>query len=211
MNLFVCNYMNLVVNVLHMLLMLSPSMSTALSSIMQTFLMNLVISTFTLVSDWFVSVVRVILPCMLWQLHLCRLLCRKLCMSFFRVFLAELGLIPFKLELTFTFLSLWSVGTSHAHSLTHCINHILSTDRVILLASMRHRGQGITLRPTAWTPTLNGLRSNWEFLLGRSPWHVGGSSTINTMRPHYDMRWFHPSLKNSPLLYRITRLVSTRC
>ena len=95
------------------------------------------------------------------------------------VFLAELGLIPFNLELTFTFLSLWSVRTSHTPSLTHCISHTLVTDRVILLASVQHHSQGITLRPTARTPTPNGLRSNCDFLPRRSPWHVGGSNTIN--------------------------------
>ena len=95
------------------------------------------------------------------------------------VFLAELGLIPFNLVLTFTFPSLWSVGTSHTHSLTHCINHTLATDRVILLASVRHHGQGITLWPTAGTPTPNSQRSNWDFLLGISPWHVGRYNTVN--------------------------------
>ena len=95
------------------------------------------------------------------------------------VFLAKLGLIPFSLELTFTFFSLRSVRTSHTPSLTHCINHTLATDKVILLASVRHHGQGITLRPTIGTPTPNGLTSNWDFLLGRSPWHFGRSKTVN--------------------------------
>jgi len=44
--------------------------------------LNLVISTVTLVSNWSMSVVHVILPCMLWLSHLCQLLCRNLCMSF---------------------------------------------------------------------------------------------------------------------------------
>jgi len=61
------------------------------------------------------------------------------------VFLAELGLIPFNSELTFTLISPLYVRTSHTPSLTHCISHFLATDRVILLASVRHRGQGITL------------------------------------------------------------------
>jgi len=77
------------------------------------------------------------------------------------------------------------VGTSHAPSLTHYSGHTLATDRVILLASMRHCGEGITLRPTIGTPTLNDLRSTWDFLPGRSPWHVGGSSTVNTFLQGY--------------------------
>jgi len=179
MNWFACNYMNLVVNVLHTLLILSPSMSTALSNIRQTFLMSLAISTVTLISDWSASVIRVILPCC------CDFRIRVECSTksyacpLCVVFLIKLGLIPFNLELTFTFLSLRSVGTSRTHSLTLCINHTLTTDRVILLASVWHCGQGITLRPTARTPTTNGLRFNWDFLLRRSPWHVGGSSTVN--------------------------------
>ena len=71
------------------------------------------------------------------------------------------------------------VRTSHSPSLTHFRGHTLATNIVILLASMRHRGQGITLRPTAGTPTPNGMMSNWDFLQGRSPWHVGGSNTVN--------------------------------
>ena len=50
------------------------------------------------------------------------------------MFLAELGLIPFNLELTFTFIYFQSVRTSHTPSLTHCISHTLSTDKVILLS-----------------------------------------------------------------------------
>jgi len=69
------------------------------------------------------------------------------------------------------------VRTSHAPSFTHCNYHTLATNRVILLACVRNRGQGITIRPTAGSPTPNGLRSNWDFLSRRSPWHVGGSST----------------------------------
>jgi len=145
MNWFVCNYMNLVVNVLHMLLMLSPSVLTTLPDIRQTFLMNLAISTVTLVSDWSVSAVCVILPCCcdyrIWVDCSARSCACPLC----GVFLAELGLIPFNLELIFTFLSLRSVGTSRTHSLTLCISDTLATDRVILLAFVRHRGQGIML------------------------------------------------------------------
>ena len=107
----------------------------------------------------------------------------------FGVFLAELGLIPFNLELTFTFLSLRSVGTSRTHSLTLWINHTLATNRVILLAFARQRGQGITLRPTTRTPTPNGLRSNWDFSLGRCPWHAGGSSTINIYGARRRAKW----------------------
>ena len=76
------------------------------------------------------------------------------------VFLAELGLIPFNLELTFTYLPIGSVGTSHTPSLTHYISHTLSTDRVILLAFVRNHSQGIIIQPTARTPTPNFLRSN---------------------------------------------------
>jgi len=61
------------------------------------------------------------------------------------VFLAELELIPFNLELTFTLISPLCVRTSHTPSLTHGISHTLATDRVILLTSMRHHSQGITL------------------------------------------------------------------
>ena len=61
------------------------------------------------------------------------------------VFLAELGLIPFNLELTFTFHSLQSVRTSRTHSLTLYISQSLTTDKVILLVSVRQRDQGITL------------------------------------------------------------------
>jgi len=95
------------------------------------------------------------------------------------VFLAMLGLIPFNLELTFTSSPLRSVRTSHTPSLTHYITYTLTTIRVILLTSVQHRGQGITLRPTVWTPTWNDLRSNWDFIQGRCPWHVGGSNTVN--------------------------------
>lgn len=179
MNWSVWNYMNIIVNVLHMFLMLSPSMSTTLLDTKQAFLMNLIILTITLLLDWSMSVVRVILPCMLGLLHPCRLLCQKLCLSFVWCVPNLVGLIPFNLELTLTFLSLWSVGTSHTHFLTHCISHTLATHRVILLASVRHRGQGITLRTVIGAATPNYLRYNWDLLQGRSPWHVGNSSTVN--------------------------------
>jgi len=70
------------------------------------------------------------------------------------------------------------VRTFHSPSLTRCSSHTLVTDRVNLIASMWHHGQGITLRPTVGTPTPNSLRSNWDFLPGRSPWHVDKSNTV---------------------------------
>lgn len=183
MNWFTCNYINLVVNVLYMLLMLSPSMSTSLLDIRRTFHLKLSITTISLISNW-----SVCCTCYLtlydetvaseWttsseSVHV--LLC---C-----VFLAKLGLIHFNLELTFTSFPLQSVETSHTPPLTHYISHTLATVKVILLAFVRHCGQGITLRPAAGNLTPNSLRSNWDFLPGRSPWHVGGSNTVN--------RWGH--------------------
>ena len=85
------------------------------------------------------------------------------------VFLSKLELIPFNLELTFTSFPLLSVRNSHTPSLTHCISHTLTTDRDILLASVWHRSQEITLQPTAGTPTPKGLRYNWNFLPEISP------------------------------------------
>ena len=69
------------------------------------------------------------------------------------------------------------VRTSRSPSLTHYNSHTLATNKVIILASVWHRGQGITLRPTAGTPTPNGPRSNWasyqgypcDMLAGPSP------------------------------------------
>ena len=151
MNWFTCNYMNLVVNVLHMLLTLSPSAWTALPNIRHTFHLNLAITTITLVSDWSVGVVHVIFLCMMWLLHSSGLIHRICACPLCCVFLAKLGLIPFNLELTFTSFPFRGVGTSYTPSMTHCISHTLAADRVILLASMQHRGQGITLRSTAWT------------------------------------------------------------
>jgi len=181
MNWFTCNYMNLVGIVLHILLMLSPSGLTALLDMRQIFFWTLLyqLSHFSWTDPWVLFVLsyfvcwdfRIRVDCSTGSFA-CPLCC---------VFLAELGLIPFNLELTFTFLPLWSVGTSHTLSLTHYISHTLSTNIVILLSSLRHHGQGITLRPTVGTPTQNNMRSNWNFLLGRYPWHVGRSNTINML------------------------------
>ena len=75
--------------------------------------------------------------------------------------------VPFPTEYTYTHSSQTiCVRTSHAPSLTHYSDHTLATDIVILLASVRHRGQGIAIWTTAGTPTPNGLRSNWDFLQG---------------------------------------------
>ena len=62
--------------------------------------------------------------------------------------------------------------------LTASVTPLLLTELSYL--SLRHCGQGIILWPTTGTPTPNSLRSNWDFLPGRSPWHVGGSNTVNT-------------------------------
>jgi len=96
MNWFLWNYMNLVVNVLHMLLTLSLSVSTNLLDIRKNFLMNLSISAITLVSDWSLSVVHVILPRMLLLPHPSGLLCRKLCMSFMWCVPSWVGTDPFQ-------------------------------------------------------------------------------------------------------------------
>ena len=80
------------------------------------------------------------------------------------------------------------VRTSHSPSLTHCNSHTLALYRVILLAFVQHHDQGITLRPIAGTHTPNSLRSNWDFLLGRYPWHVGGSNTVNKLKTPYKLR-----------------------
>ena len=69
------------------------------------------------------------------------------------------------------------VRTSHAPSLTYCSCHTLATNNDILLASVRNCDQGITIRPTAGTPTPNGLRSNWDFLLGRSLGMLAGPTS----------------------------------
>lgn len=61
------------------------------------------------------------------------------------------------------------VRTVHGTSLS-CHNcNTLATNMDILLSSVRNCGQGNTIWPTAGTPTPNGLRSTWDFLLGRSP------------------------------------------
>ena len=180
MNWFTWNYMNLVVNVLHLLLMLSPSMSTALPNTRQTFLWTLLYQrSHSSQTDPWVFFVLSYLTCCDCRIRVDYSAGSCAC-PLCDVFLTELGLIAFNLELTFTFLSLRSVGTSRTHSLTFCIINTLATDRVILLASVRHRSQGITLRPTVGTPTPNGLRSNWDFLLGTSPWHICRFRTINT-------------------------------
>ena len=72
------------------------------------------------------------------------------------------------------------VRTSHSPSLTHCSSHTLATDKVILLVSMWNHSQGINIRPTAGTPTPNNLRSNLDFLPGRSTDMLAGltSSTL---------------------------------
>ena len=71
------------------------------------------------------------------------------------------------------------VRTSHGPSLIHYSCHTLATNRVILLAFVQNHGQGITVRPTAGTPTQNGLRSNWDFLSGISPYMLVGP-TLST-------------------------------
>ena len=60
------------------------------------------------------------------------------------------------------------VRTSRAPSLTRCSYHTLATNRDILLAFVWNHGHGITVWPTARNPTPNSLRSNCDFLLGRS-------------------------------------------
>jgi len=96
LNWFTCNYMNLFVNLLHMLFMLSPSMSTALLDIRQTFHLNIAITIVALISDWSVSAVHVILPCMMWLSHPSILLRQKLCMSFVLCVPSRVGIDPFK-------------------------------------------------------------------------------------------------------------------
>lgn len=81
------------------------------------------------------------------------------------------------------------VRTSHAPFLTHYSGHMLATDKVILLSSMQNHGPGITIRPTTRTPTPNGLRSNWNLLPGRSPWHIGGSSIVNISSTRKRAKW----------------------
>lgn len=66
------------------------------------------------------------------------------------------------------------VRISHAPSLTHYSCHILATNKVILVGSMKNHDQGISIGPTVKTPTPNSLRSNWDFLLGRSPDMLAG-------------------------------------
>ena len=75
------------------------------------------------------------------------------------------------------------VRTSHAPSFTHYSSHTLATGRVILLASVWNHGQGISIRPIAGTSTPNGLRSNWDFLSGRSPYMLASSTLSTTVQP----------------------------
>lgn len=70
------------------------------------------------------------------------------------------------------------VRTSHASSLTHCSCHTLDTNIVILVASMQNHSQGITVRPIVGTPTPNGPRSNWDFLLRRFPDMLAGPTSL---------------------------------
>jgi len=60
------------------------------------------------------------------------------------------------------------VRTSPCISLDTLQGHTLSSNKDILLTYARYRTQGITLLPTARTPTPNGMRCSWDFLLGRS-------------------------------------------
>ena len=66
------------------------------------------------------------------------------------------------------------IRNSHAPSFPCCSCHTLATNKDILLASMQNQGQGIIIWPTAGTPTPNGMRFNWDFLLGRSPYILVG-------------------------------------
>ena len=61
------------------------------------------------------------------------------------------------------------VRTIHAPSLACYACYTLSTNKDISFASTCNHSQGDTIPPIAGTPTPNGLRSSWEFLLGRSP------------------------------------------
>lgn len=79
------------------------------------------------------------------------------------------------------------VITSHAPSLTYLICHTLSTNRDILLYSVLNNDQGDTMRPTTRTPTLNGLRSSWDFFLGRSPNMLAGPAPLIAHYHKFDM------------------------
>lgn len=68
------------------------------------------------------------------------------------------------------------VRTIHAPSFACCICHTVSTNKDILLAFVRNCSQGNTIRPTAATPTTNGMRSSWDLLPGRSPDTLAGPS-----------------------------------
>jgi len=80
-----------------LLLMLSPSVSISLPDIKHNFHLNLVITTATLVPDWSVSAVCVILHCMMWLLHSSGLLHQKMCMSFVLCVPSWVGTDPFQL------------------------------------------------------------------------------------------------------------------
>ena len=88
--------MNPVVNVLHMLLMLSPSMSSDLPDLRHTFHLNLDITTITLVSYCSMSVLCVILPCMMCLTHPIGLLSKKPSMSFVLCVPSWVGTDPFQ-------------------------------------------------------------------------------------------------------------------
>ena len=47
--------------------------------------------------------------------------------------------------------------------------HTFASNKDILPTSARNRIQVDIILPTTGTPTPNGLRSSWDFLLGRSP------------------------------------------
>jgi len=95
--------MNLIFNVLHMLLMLSPSMSTSLPDISQTFIWTLLYQLWhsSQTNPWVLFMLPY-LEC--WD---CRIYvdcsARSCACPLCCVFLAKLGLIHFNLELAFTF------------------------------------------------------------------------------------------------------------
>jgi len=101
--------------------------------------------------------------------------------------------------------------TSHEPSLNYCSCHILATNRDILLAFVQNSGQGITVQPTAGTPTPNCFRSNWDFLLGRSSDMLAGPTLCwdpkNQVHNKGDTHqvW---TLKAAPFRFRM--VVSTR-
>ena len=103
MDFFTWNYMNIFANVLYMLLMLSPSMSISLLDFRQTLHMNLAVTTVALIRTypWVLYVLyHVVTTASEWTTPLKYVYVVLCC-----VFLVELGLIPFNLELTFTVFS----------------------------------------------------------------------------------------------------------